>query len=140
MRNAQHLASRRLARAACALAAAAVTAAGDATAAEGSGADPAGDIVVADPRVDEILRLEGSVERGHALYAAACQACHLASGRGVAEGGVGRDLVAWRGSHGDRAAVVAILGGRPGMPVFRATLTDAQIADLLAWLRRGLSP
>jgi len=125
--------------AACvAVAASLVVACGDATAAEGTGVEETSDAGFVSPRVGVILELDGSTSRGLAVYQGACEACHLASGRGVAEGGIGKDLAVWLGDHDDEAVVVAILGGRPGMPAFGGSLTDEQIADVVAWLRRVL--
>lgn len=72
-----------------------------------------------------------------------CSACHLATGRGVPPifpALAGNVLV-----KGDPAAVVqVVLAGRNGMPAFRNDLDDAQLADIISYVRsswgNGKSP
>jgi mono/diheme cytochrome c family protein len=72
----------------------------------------------------------GDRERGHALYADRCEPCHATDGRG---GPLGLNLV--RARVLDRPADVATIvrGGSGRMPGFETT--DAELADLLAYLR-----
>ncbi len=73
----------------------------------------------------------GDRERGLALYADRCQACHEEEGRG----GEGSITIAGRRIL-DRPADLAelIRKGRGDMPYFEET-TDAEVADLVAYLR-----
>jgi mono/diheme cytochrome c family protein len=83
---------------------------------------------------------------GAAIYAAACASCHDGS-RPPPYGGI--DLALSTGPSGPNARNVinVILWGlpaldeqhRPIMPGFAATLSDAQLADLLAYLRARFS-
>jgi mono/diheme cytochrome c family protein len=83
---------------------------------------------------------------GAAIYAAACASCHDGS-RPPPYGGI--DLALSTGPSGPNARNVinVILWGlpaldeqhRPVMPGFAATLSDAQLADLLAYLRARFS-
>jgi mono/diheme cytochrome c family protein len=82
----------------------------------------------------------GDAERGRAVYAVACAACHGPEGRGGPKGGavVDASYLALVSDQGLRATVIA---GRPdlGMPDWRGyvagqPLTRQQIADIVAWL------
>src|SRR6185295_15083456 len=73
----------------------------------------------------------GDPGRGRSLYAARCAPCHAENGGGGERGTrlVGRQVL-------DRAAEFAavVRAGRGRMPEFTEA-TDAEVADLLAWVR-----
>jgi mono/diheme cytochrome c family protein len=68
------------------------------------------------------------------LYLENCSACHKPNGAGVK--GAFPALVGDAAVNGDAAgAAGVVLNGRGGMPTFKADLTDAQIADILTYVR-----
>ena len=73
-------------------------------------------------------------EDGQALFAANCAACHQAGGTGIPGA-----FPALKGNafvQGDAGKVVAtVLTGRGGMPSFAQTLDNAQIAQVLSYVR-----
>jgi mono/diheme cytochrome c family protein len=77
--------------------------------------------------VDAILALTGDATAGEAIYADNCAGCHAADG----SGGTGPNL---KGEDDLEEAVAVILSGEDSMPAFGDTLTDQEIADLVAWL------
>jgi mono/diheme cytochrome c family protein len=88
----------------------------------------------------------GDPERGQAVFAAACAACHGPDGRGGPKGGpvVDPSYLALVSDQGLRTTVIA---GRPdlGMPDWRGyvqgqPLTPPQIADVTAWLAAQRRP
>lgn len=85
-------------------------------------------------QVDDILALEGDAENGALVWADNCAACHAADGTG----GQGPDLVSLLVNNGAEEEhpdfTEMILGGEGDMPSFADTLTDQEIADILAWL------
>jgi mono/diheme cytochrome c family protein len=102
----------------------------------GAGATPAprpvasGDALAAIEPTEDGALAGGDAARGKVLYVQACAACHAEDARGNA---IGVNLVdrylLYRAA--DFAAYVRV--GRGRMPP--APLPDAQLADLLAWLR-----
>jgi mono/diheme cytochrome c family protein len=102
------------------------------------GAVPAGSLP---PYADE----RGDPERGAAVYAEACAACHGRDGRGAAKGGavVEPSYLALVSDQGLRTAVIA---GRPdlGMPDWRGEdgppLSNEQVSDVVAWLAAQRGP
>lgn len=77
-------------------------------------------------RADTILALTGDDIAGETLYADHCAVCHAADG----SGGTGPNL----SSKVVGAGVVnTVLNGEGQMPSF-STLSDQEVADLLAWL------
>lgn len=76
----------------------------------------------------------GDAKAGGAKYAQLCVSCHGANARG----GVGADLTQsiYIHGNGDDNVVHSIRDGQPeGMPSFRATLSDTEINDLVAFLK-----
>jgi cytochrome c6 len=68
------------------------------------------------------------------LYMENCSACHKPNGVGVK--GAFPSLAGDAFVQGDGGAVAGVvLNGRGGMPTFKADLTDAQIADILTYVR-----
>lgn len=86
------------------------------------------------------------LSKGYRLYDTYCAACHGDDGRGVHPEDllppamkapvIGADTVARLGADGTRAKVLHMLRRESGrMPHFQDTLTDAQLRDILAYLR-----
>ncbi len=99
------------------------------------------------PAVDGPMVEVAQAERGRALFLTSCSSCHAATGRGVT--GLGKDLVAsafCRGL-GDAALLAFVRAGRAADDPKNTTkvamppsggnpaLTDAQVADTIAYLR-----
>lgn len=81
--------------------------------------------------LDPALDLDGDPERGATLFTADCALCH-----GIDAGGTSRGPALTAPSN-DRAAADALDVVRYGagdMPAY-PELNDAELADLLAWLR-----
>jgi mono/diheme cytochrome c family protein len=88
----------------------------------------------------------GDAARGAAAYATYCASCHGADGTGSARGGsvVDPSYLALVSDQGLRTTVIA---GRPdlGMPDWRGyvagrAMSEAEIADVVAWLAAKRSP
>ncbi len=77
-------------------------------------------------------------QRGESVYAANCVACHQANGKGVPGA-----FAALDGSpvvNGPKAAQVEILlNGIRGMPAWKATLSDTEIAAVITYTRNSWS-
>jgi mono/diheme cytochrome c family protein len=85
----------------------------------------------APPRdVTPALALHGDATAGRAQYQIVCAACHGPEGTGIA-GAPG--IATTVAGLSDEAVLTTVLRGRGGMPA--AHLTDAQAADILAYLR-----
>lgn len=84
-------------------------------------------------RVATIDALTGDVTRGKGLYEAQCLDCHGANGR---SGSASVDVGAF-GKQDPKGAMAQILEGGGGMPAFD-TLSDQDVADLVAYLNNGL--
>jgi cytochrome c6 len=71
---------------------------------------------------------------GSALYAANCSACHQPSGQGIT--GAFPALAKDKFVGGDPKLVAAtVLNGRGGMPAFRDSLNDDQLAATVSFVR-----
>ncbi len=71
---------------------------------------------------------------GKAIFAKNCAACHQASGKGIP--GAFPALAGNAFVQGDPSQVAAVLlKGRGGMPDFSPTLSDADIAEVLSFVR-----
>jgi len=76
----------------------------------------------------------GAFADGKAIFAKNCAACHQASGKGIP--GAFPALAASKFVLGPSADVAAVLlKGRGGMPDFSPTLADADIAEVLTYVR-----
>lgn len=86
-------------------------------------------------RDQHVIDLVGDpVRGGNPLYANICARCHGADGAGVA--GKGPDLRPIVPARTDRQLADTILyGTAAGSPAFGPSLTDQEVADLLAYLR-----
>ncbi|HEY1151064.1 MAG TPA: cytochrome c [Pseudoduganella sp.] len=76
----------------------------------------------------------GASADGKALFTKNCAACHQASGKGIP--GAFPALAGSKFVQGPSADVAAVLlKGRGGMPDFSPTLADADIAEVLSYVR-----
>ncbi len=80
-------------------------------------------------QVDEILALDGDSEAGSTVYADNCAGCHAEDG----SGGSGPALVG-EADEGEEF-VALVLDGEEDMPAFSDTLSDQDIADVLAFVQ-----
>ena len=73
---------------------------------------------------------------GKAVFAANCAACHQATGAGIP--GAFPALKGNRFAQGDADAVIAtVLMGRGGMPTFAESIDDAQLAQVISYIRQA---
>lgn len=85
---------------------------------------------------------------GKALYAASCTACHGVAGDGKGPAAIAlkpkpNDFTsaAWWQGRTDEALATSIRAGRPGTSMTPFTeLSDAEVADLIAYLRSFSAP
>ena len=72
---------------------------------------------------------------GEAIYKNICQGCHMPDAKGAAGAGVYPSLA----GNGKLAArgypIQVVMNGQKAMPEFGTTLTDAQIADVVTYVR-----
>ena len=78
-------------------------------------------------RAATILSMTGDADNGAAIYAINCQACHGASG----EGGAGNGI-ALQGLRFDEMLLNSVLDGKNYMPAYGDTLSDQELADVVA--------
>ena len=75
---------------------------------------------------------------GAAIYQSVCAECHMADGRGAVGAGTYPSLR----HDGNLAAsgypITLVLNGRGAMPSFARTLSDAQIAEVVGYIRQNL--
>ena len=77
-------------------------------------------------------------QRGEKVYAANCVACHQASGKGVP--GAFPALDGSAVVAGGKAGQIAIvMNGKNGMPSWKATLSDTEIAAVITYTRNNWS-
>jgi cytochrome c oxidase subunit 2 len=77
-------------------------------------------------------------QRGEKVYAANCVACHQASGKGVPGAFAALDGSAM--VNGPKAAQINILlNGKAGMPAWKASLSDTEIAAVITYTRNSWS-
>ena len=75
---------------------------------------------------------------GEAIYRSICQGCHMPDGRGARGAGAYPALASNpRAASADYLAVV-VLEGRRNMPAFARTLDDAQVAEVVTFVRTHL--
>src|SRR6266571_9270956 len=73
---------------------------------------------------------------GKSLFAKNCAACHQATGAGVP--GAFPALKGNRFVQGDAGAVITtVLMGRGGMPTFAESIDDAQLAQVISYIRQA---
>ncbi|HJL15423.1 MAG TPA: c-type cytochrome [Sandaracinaceae bacterium LLY-WYZ-13_1] len=84
------------------------------------------------PRVEAVRMLEGDASGGEAIFGATCVRCHGADGMGTDRAPSLYQRVPMRP---DESIVRTLIQGRGGMPAWSDDFDDAQLADLLAYLR-----
>lgn len=103
---------------------AALLAASTATAQTSGGGDTGGGVV----RVPKPVT-------GEQVYTAVCQACHMAD----AKGGTGAGQIPALASNpklaGAAYPIMVVAGGQGGMPGFSGTLSNAQMAEVIGYVR-----
>jgi mono/diheme cytochrome c family protein len=72
---------------------------------------------------------------GAAVYGAACAGCHMPNGAGAVGAGAYPSLVADPRLASSAYPVALVLRGHGAMPPFGRTLTDAQIAAVVGYIR-----
>lgn len=82
-------------------------------------------------QISAVSALTGDASAGQALYVSNCQSCHGANGR---TGSANRNIVQAATSN-TNGAIGTILLGDGAMPAFDNTLTDQQIADVVAYVK-----
>lgn len=80
-----------------------------------------------------------AAEGGEALYVAACASCHMQDGRGASGAGTYPALAGNSKMQTPEYVVNLILRGAGGMPGFQDELTDAQVADIVNYVRQDLN-
>jgi len=73
----------------------------------------------------------GNASRGKELYGASCVVCHGAK----AEGNIGPRLAGNPLLSNEQAFRKIVHEGRHMMPPLKGSITDGQLADILAWLK-----
>lgn len=86
----------------------------------------------------KVWTVEELKQRGESVYTANCAACHQANGKGVPGSFAALDgspIVA-----GDKAEQLKlVLNGKGGMPAWKATLSDTEIAAVITYTRNSWS-
>lgn len=72
---------------------------------------------------------------GAALYRAICQGCHMPDARGARGAGIYPALAANPKLASAAYPALTVLQGRRGMPAFGDSLSDAQIAEVVNYVR-----
>lgn len=72
---------------------------------------------------------------GAAIYATACQGCHMPEGKGAAGAGAYPTLAGNARLASSPYIVTTVLHGRRGMPPLGALLNDEQVAQVAAYIR-----
>lgn len=84
-----------------------------------------------DPRVADILALDGDPDAGAVVYHRVCDGCHSTT-----DGGPFGPVGPFVRERSDEAVLHRVLRGKaPDMPPFDDELEDQELADLLAHLR-----
>jgi mono/diheme cytochrome c family protein len=81
--------------------------------------------------VDAVLALTGDTGNGEVVFAANCASCHAADGTG----GTGPNITG--GLSADQIARV-VVNGEDSMPSFSGTLSDQEMADVVAYVEQVL--
>lgn len=85
----------------------------------------------ADPATSSIASLSADVTAGKTLYATNCASCH---GSDAASGSANKNVANEVQSNAS-AAIGTILSGDGQMPSFASTLSDQEIADVVAYIK-----
>lgn len=79
-----------------------------------------------------------SVQRGKALYVASCASCHAANATGTAKGSNLIQSAVVRHDKDGSAIAAVIRSGVPGKGMPAIGMTDAQIADVVSFIRQAV--
>jgi mono/diheme cytochrome c family protein len=72
---------------------------------------------------------------GAAVYGAVCAGCHMADGRGAAGAGIYPSLAGDERLAAAGYPIARVLRGNKAMPGFGRMLTDAQVAEVVGFIR-----
>jgi mono/diheme cytochrome c family protein len=76
-----------------------------------------------------------TMQGGEAVYRGVCQGCHMADAKGAAGAGSYPALADNSRLAGARYVLTMVMNGHRGMPPFRGHFTNAQIADVVNYVR-----
>ncbi len=74
---------------------------------------------------------------GEAIYAGVCAGCHMAQGQGATGAAAYPALTRNPRLAGNAYPILRVLRGHGAMPGFASTLTNQQIADVVAYVRQN---
>jgi mono/diheme cytochrome c family protein len=72
---------------------------------------------------------------GEALFANACQGCHMADGKGATGAGTYPSLAHNSNLESGGYPVAVVLNGQRAMPAFGAMMSDEQVAEVVNYVR-----
>jgi mono/diheme cytochrome c family protein len=72
---------------------------------------------------------------GEALFANACQGCHMADGKGATGAGTYPSLARNSNLESGGYPVAVVLNGQRAMPAFGAMMSDEQVAEVVNYVR-----
>lgn len=75
---------------------------------------------------------------GHEVYTMVCQACHMADGKGAVGAGTVPALASNPRLKAAAYPITMVMKGRGGMPWFYDTLTPAQTAAVITYIRTNM--
>lgn len=75
---------------------------------------------------------------GHEVYTMVCQACHMADGKGAVGAGAVPALASNPRLKTAAYPITMVMKGRGGMPWFYDTLTPAQTAAVITYIRTNM--
>lgn len=85
-------------------------------------------------QVDTIAKLTANAGAGKVAWTKSCASCHASDGTG--QSGVAPDLT--KTPISDASFIGVVLNGESTMPAFKETLSNQNIADLLAHFRANI--
>lgn len=87
--------------------------------------------------VGAVQALKGDNANGATVWKNNCVGCHGTEGKGIPD--VGEDLTTSAAKErADAELIATILNGKGKMPAYKATLSDQQVADVLAYVRKDI--
>jgi len=93
----------------------------------------AGGVAIAEPTLSPGRRF--SEQGGEALYANACQACHMSHGEGAVGAGRYPSLASNQTLETAPYAIYVALHGQRAMPPVGRLMTDEQVAEVINYIR-----
>jgi mono/diheme cytochrome c family protein len=76
-----------------------------------------------------------AMQGGEAVYRGVCQGCHMADAKGATGAGTYPALANNPRLAAPAYVVAMVMNGHKGMPPFRGHFTDAQVADVVNYVR-----